>query len=149
MQYYYMSKKRKNYKAKFSRKRKKLNRQYKAPLMPQLIDLLAGAEMMGCPAGAGGQRVLRGGNCLVECLMCAEKMSLFIPIKQPAIAASGFDPYGFDGAPSSATADDTNKNVPLPNQLPVCGKCIQTATKNKNAKYSVAGGVIFIPPNYL
>jgi hypothetical protein len=136
VQYYYMSKKRKNYKVKFSRKRKKLNRQYKAPLMPQLVDLLAGAEMMDLSAagfGAGGQRVVRGGNCLVECLMCAEKMSLFIPIKQPAIASSGFDPYGFD-ATSAATADDSNKNVPLPNQLPVCGKCIQTATKNKNAK---------------
>ncbi|KAI1721408.1 nuclear receptor corepressor 1 [Ditylenchus destructor] len=113
--YYYMSKKRNNYKAKFGRKRKKIGRQYRPPIMPQLGDLFSEDDIA----------TSYNHNCstYVECLLCEARISVFPATKQALISLQpNYDPYGFNAA------DEIIQAV-----LPICTKCTVMANKHKSA----------------
>uniref|UniRef100_A0A915CP62 SANT domain-containing protein n=1 Tax=Ditylenchus dipsaci TaxID=166011 RepID=A0A915CP62_9BILA len=111
---YYMSKKRKQYKLKFAKRRKKIGRQYRPPTMPAAHELDTCNNQF-----QGGAR----SSSFVECLLCEARINVFPSSRDTIITAPFYDPYGFDLADECVGGSN----------LSICAKCTNVANKNKAA----------------
>uniref|UniRef100_A0A914E6H0 Nuclear receptor corepressor 1 n=1 Tax=Acrobeloides nanus TaxID=290746 RepID=A0A914E6H0_9BILA len=84
--YYYMSKKKYTYKTKFARRKKKIGKQYKPPVMPQLGAMLPNALQ---------QTIVSKSSRVLICLLCDAKIETYI-LPPQIMTRSACDMYGYD-----------------------------------------------------
>ncbi|KAL3089562.1 hypothetical protein niasHS_006946 [Heterodera schachtii] len=112
VQFYYMTKKRNNYKQKIGRRRKKIGRQgYRPPIMPRFGDSDENAQLRNY-----------GRECtFVECLLCSARILVLESLSQQSRHEHpSFDHFG--PVPSSLSQQQ---------QIPICTKCQTQAQRNR------------------
>uniref|UniRef100_A0A183C5E4 SANT domain-containing protein n=1 Tax=Globodera pallida TaxID=36090 RepID=A0A183C5E4_GLOPA len=116
VQFYYMTKKRNNYKQKIGRRRKKIGRQgYQPPVMPRFGDSDENVQL---------RNYGRGGT-YVECLLCSARILVLESLSQQSPHEQPFDHHFGPALVSSSSQQQ------LQQQIPICSNCQKQELRNR------------------
>uniref|UniRef100_A0A1I8BWJ4 SANT domain-containing protein n=1 Tax=Meloidogyne hapla TaxID=6305 RepID=A0A1I8BWJ4_MELHA len=135
--FYYMTKKRNNYKLKFGRRRKKLGRQgYRPPVMPRFGDTNENLENYG------------RGCTFVECLLCDSRILVLESLAQRQ--SQQFEEFSINISQGKATirgcvgSEDFLFQQERHQEMPICTKCQTQAQRNRTLNRCPLGSCVCV-----
>uniref|UniRef100_A0A1I7ZG10 SANT domain-containing protein n=1 Tax=Steinernema glaseri TaxID=37863 RepID=A0A1I7ZG10_9BILA len=123
VRYYYLTKQRAKYKTMFAKRRRKQAKQYRAPVMPRLEEIVVASAALNASIG----KVYGGDNGELQCIACHSKID---SSNNPGrvLTRAAYEMFGID--PKEQNAAD----------LRICNKCQAGVAKQKPSGRCPMGG---------